>query len=133
MGNLKQKVKNSIQSKFLTYKDMNPDLSVHGVYSKALSSYMPENVRMCFSRLRLSSHRLRIETGRWSRLPREHRLCSCMMGVIQDEAHVLEFCPLVQDIRDNYNIPCKFPECIIRAKTRDDFKMIHEIMQYFEN
>ena len=38
-----------------------------------------------------------IETGRWSRIPREKRLCTC--GAIQTEEHVICFCPLSDHVR----------------------------------
>ena len=53
--------------------------------------------RVCATRLRLSSHRLAIETGRWSRIPREKRLRAC--GAIQTEEHVICFCPLSDHVR----------------------------------
>ena len=46
---------------------------------------VPEWQRIAFTRFRLSSHRLRIETGRWSRLPREQILCDCGANEPQDE------------------------------------------------
>ncbi len=39
------------------------------------------------TRIRLSSHRLRVETGRWDRIPFENRTCLC--GAVQTEEHVL--------------------------------------------
>ena len=36
---------------------------------------VPEYNRKAFTRLRLSSHKLKIETGRWSRIPKEARRC----------------------------------------------------------
>ena len=50
--------------------------------------------------LRLSSHDLAIEKGRWSRVPRESRLCECKE--IQTEEHILCFCPKTEFIRQNY-------------------------------
>ena len=52
------------------------------------------------SRLRLGSHSLRVETGRWSRTPRENRLCIC--GNVQDEIHVLLHCPLTHHLRHEF-------------------------------
>ena len=57
------------------YREINPSLQVHDVYCKELGIHIPEYLRVTFSRLRLSAHRLKIETGRWARLPREQRLC----------------------------------------------------------
>ena len=64
---------------------------------------IPEPNRISTNRLRLSSHHLRIETGRWSRTPLEQRTCTCDTG-IQSEEHILTVCPLSQHLRDSYNI-----------------------------
>ena len=127
---LKQRVSVSQKSKFITYKLMNPDLCVHSVYSR--TSIIPDHLRTWFSRFRLSSHRLRVETGRWSRTPREDRLCMCGSN-IQDEQHVIQFCPLVQDIRAKHNAPnILFPEFVIAAETISDFQIIYDMMQFFQ-
>ena len=60
---------------------------------------------MAYSQFRLSGHKLSIETGRWDRrgrgrLPVEERVCPC--GAVQTEMHVLEACPLTNDIRGHY-------------------------------
>ena len=71
--------------------------------------YIYEIHRIAFTRFRLSSHSLVIETGRWNRrgrgrLPIEERLCSC--GMIQTEEHVVCQCPRSQHIREEYNFTC---------------------------
>ena len=38
------------------------------------------------------SHYLRIQTGRWSRTPRDERFCDCGNNQVQDEQHVLRDC-----------------------------------------
>ena len=48
------------------------------------------------------SHNLRVETGRWSRTPRELRVCHCSPVVVQDEEHVLIKCPLSQSKRQKF-------------------------------
>lgn len=58
---------------------------------------------LTFTRLRLSSHNLKIEKGRWSRIVREARLCQCG-NAIEDETHVLFDCPKTVDIRDRFGI-----------------------------
>ena len=63
--------------------------------------------RMAFTRFRVSSHSLCIETGRWNRrgrgrLPREERLCVC--GEVQTEWHVVENCPVTRDIRQRVGL-----------------------------
>ena len=95
--NLRERIQESDRSKYVMYKMVNPSLSVHNVYKRGGNEYVREYLRVSFTRVRLSSHRLMIETGRWSRIPRENRLCAC--GVIQDEAHVIQVCPNVGHIR----------------------------------
>ena len=84
-------------TKFITYRTFNESLTDHGVYA---ATNISEHHRVAFTRLRLSSHRLAIETGRWSRLPRERRLCAC--GAVQTEEHVVCSCPTTAHIRDTH-------------------------------
>ena len=64
---------------------------------------MPEQCRIVVNRLRLGSHYLKIETGRWSRIPLENRMCTCNFD-IQTEEHVLLMCPLTEALRTELNI-----------------------------
>ena len=128
--NLRERIQESERSKYVMYKIVNPSLSVHNVYKRGGNEYVPEYLRVSFTRLRLSSHRLMIETGRWSRIPRENRLCAC--GVIQDEAHVIQVCPNVGHIRQRYDVLPTYPDFVIEASSSDHFKYSHEILSYFE-
>ena len=101
---LKQSILHSESSRRVTYRELNPDLSVHELYCRR--EYDNEVYRRAFSRLRVIGHSLAIETGRWNRRGRgrlevAERLCPC--GDVQTELHVLESCPLTQDIRTRYN------------------------------
>ena len=78
----------------MTYSIMN-QMSLCPIYCNR--SFVPEFPRLAVTRLRLSSHYLRIETGRWSRLPQENRLCKC--GQCQTEEHVLLNCKLTESLR----------------------------------
>ena len=108
---LKESVQNSPRSKFRAYVSMNPSLSIHPVYSSvSINDSVPEYKRMSFSRLRLISHRLRVETGRWSRIPHDQRLCSCSEAV-QTEEHVICHCPMTLSIRSLHDdVIFTFPE-----------------------
>ncbi len=86
MKSLHDAVSSDVCRRSTTYKLLNPDLSVHKLYVQS-SLYIQDSLRIGFTRVRLSSHRLRVETGRWSRIPRCDRLCSC--GQFQDEEHIL--------------------------------------------
>jgi len=74
--------------------------SIHPMHDTSAVS-VPDRDRLWATQLRLSSHRLAIETGRRSRIPRNNRLCSC--GAIQREEHVICFCPLSQSIRFQFD------------------------------
>ncbi len=104
MDKVRDDIMVSQSSRKTTYREINPDLSVHNIYvSKHTIS---EHERVCFTRFRISAHSLAVEVGRWNRrgrgrLPLEERLCEC--GHIQTELHVTEQCILTQHIRENYN------------------------------
>ena len=88
-------------TKFNTYiSDLNPFLDSHPVYTTNV--FIPDYQRISLSRIRLMSHNLKIETGRWSRIPRERRVCQCDGSQLQTEAHVLIYCPLTDSIRHRY-------------------------------
>lgn len=98
MDNIRSRVRDSNRSKFLSYKDMNPNLNVNCFY---LNQSVNELDRINASRIRLSSHNLAIETGRWSRVLRENRLCKC--GNVQTESHVLIDCTHTEHLRLTYS------------------------------
>ena len=91
-------INNTTSSKRKTYLEMNPLLIQPTAY---ISSVIKEYHRIEYTRFRLSSHNLQIERGRWSRTPREQRLCDCG-NHIQDERHALFFCKRTEDIRKNF-------------------------------
>ena len=71
--------------KYKIYFDINPELHV----SPFINNLHP----LCRNiiRFRLGSHCLPIETGRWSRVTREQRLCETC-NVLGDEHHVKYHC-----------------------------------------
>ena len=98
LNEAKNSIKSSTSTRRSTYLALNPQLELNEVYIS--THVIPEFSRISFTRIRTSSHRLRIETGRWTRTPRELRLCPC--GDIQSEEHVLLRCPMSQDLRSNF-------------------------------
>ena len=92
---------NAQGSKAITYRTINPELKVHPIY--CTQQYVNERARLTFTKLRLSSHSLKVETGRWSRIPRENRLCECG-NAVEDEEHVLLFCPKTDLARAKFNV-----------------------------
>ena len=66
---------------------------------------LPEySLRNALARFRLSSHRLRIESGRYTGgkyLPPNERICpNCSLGEVEDERHFLLECPVYNAERD---------------------------------
>ena len=58
--------------------------------------------RIALTKLRVSSHRLQIEAGRWSKpnsTPRNERLCR--LNKLEDEFHLLLECTLYNQLRIN--------------------------------
>ena len=101
LDNLRNNFNREQGTRAVTYRNINPELCVHQVYT-IKNKYIDESKRTAFTRLRLSSHRLKIETGRWSRIDRENRLCDC--GSVQDESHVLFHCRFTKVVRQKYSI-----------------------------
>ena len=88
-------------TKMYTYANvLNTTMEVHPIYTTNM--YIPDYQRESFSRLRLMSHNLKIETGRWSRIPSDRRVCRCDNVQVQTEAHALIDCNLTHTIRLRY-------------------------------
>ena len=102
-------------SRFATYLALNPELEVHSAYSPTRCD--PDFKRKDFGRFRLSAHRLYVECGRWSRVPRQQRARDCDGASVQDEAHVALHCQHTQCIRDQFNVTT---QVITDLFTRDD-------------
>ena len=62
---LKDRIQSSESTQRKVYYQMNPSLSKCVLYST--NSGIPEHARAAATQMRLASHRLRIETGRWDR------------------------------------------------------------------
>ena len=58
--------------------------------------------RRDFTKLRISAHKLRIETGRHTRTPVETRLCNhCNLREVEDERHFILYCTKYAELRAN--------------------------------
>ena len=87
--------------KFQVYKRFNPDLTALDLHSTHFK----------LPRLRLSSHCMPVETGRWRRLTREERVCTAC-NTLGDEEHYIYTCPEI----DRTNL--------------DDIPEFHELHNY---
>ncbi len=124
----KQRVQISESSKRQTYVSLNPNLELHPVYSENV----PEYERKSFTQIRLCSHHFKIETGRWSRIEREMRLCLC--GEIQTENHVLCHCIHTEPLRQQYhNLVFSSSHDLMNTKfTRDLVRYCHIVKERIE-
>ena len=120
-------------TKFKTYaEELNVNMSLHPIYTT--NAFIPDFLRESFSRLRLMSHKLRIETGRWSRTPRDARVCRCNNTSIQSEGHAVIECVLTSDIRSRYpmldftNINSLLEE---NTHLYSLCKYIHEVLKFY--
>ena len=66
---------------------------------------LPKKLRFALASLRLSSLKLRIETGRYpqNRIDRVQRKClNCNLNDLEDEYHFVLICPMFNDLRTTY-------------------------------
>ena len=98
LSDVKARIRSADTTRAVTYMSINPTLEVQAVYrARQKSAHTFEPHRIAFSRLRLGSHRLRVETGRWSHTPRDMRVCTCG-PFVQDEDHVVRKCPRTRHV-----------------------------------
>jgi hypothetical protein len=79
---------------------------------KYLDCLPAKKFQIALTRFRVSSHKLAIETGRYSNIDRQQRKClQCNMNVIESEFHFLLVCPKYRDLRIKYFSPyfCRWP------------------------
>ena len=87
--------------RFKTYLEMNPSLQ-QSPFIDNLNALSGDIIRF-----RLGSHVLPIETGRWTRTPRDERLCR-RCNVLGDERHPLYSCCAI--VRDSLELPVSLSE-----------------------
>ena len=100
LESLQKFVRDKDTTRFKTYLEMNPNLTTHPIYDS--DTLVNDSLRIKFTRIRLSSHCLRIELGRWQDSAHDTRVCSCDNASIQDEKHIFQ-CPLTAEIRRNFD------------------------------
>ena len=61
-----------------------------------------KELRTLFTKIRISAHKLRIETGRYQKVPADQRFCDiCQLNLIEDEIHFSMSCRCFDDSRNN--------------------------------
>jgi hypothetical protein len=77
------------------------------------------------ARFRLSCHHLAVETGRWSGVDIDQRVCTlCQTGAVQDEHHVLFVCPALLAARSKY--PALFSGRFTHVRQLFDSSYLHD-------
>ena len=115
-------------SKRLTYISMNPSMNAPSLH---LSRTVPEHKRIRYSQLRLSSHNLKIEKGRWCRTQKEQRLCERRSG-IQTEEHVLLVCEKTRAIRIKFNINTTDISHLFTLEDEKVNNLVYDVMETME-
>ena len=105
---------------------LNPDFAVHALYSPS-APVLPDYLRITFSRYRLSSHRLRVEIGRYQGTPHDQRVCSCGIGV-QDEQHIF-VCPRVKELLITPSRTYSSPNDFFEDTKIEDLHVLHKVLQ----
>ena len=94
--------------------------------------------RKALCKLIVSSHRLRIETGRWERppVPREMRQCDICHQGVEDECHFVLVCPAYVHIRKRYikqyhwKRPSMFNHKLVQLFNTNNRKSINGLAKY---
>jgi hypothetical protein len=64
---------------------------------------IPSSSRKAISKIRLSSYKLQIECGRYTKTVKTERTCPvCQSSIIEDEYHYIHVCPLYSELRLKY-------------------------------
>ncbi len=64
---------------------------------------IPEYYRKAITKIRLSSHKLSVESGRFNNIERENRVCTmCNSHELEDEYHFILTCPRYRELRAIY-------------------------------
>jgi hypothetical protein len=123
---LQQVVRDSASTRRVAYRNLNPSLVRHPAYTDDIQ----EHHRVAFTRIRLSSHHLMYERGRWSRIPPDERLCPC--GDTQSDKHVLLTCPLTENARLNHRLNYNDVNTLMNDDASEISKFCFQVLKTFE-
>ena len=129
---MKTKLRNAESTKRREYvTEINPDLTSNIINT---GRTIPEHQRIGYTQIRLLSHRLKIETGRWSRIARENRQCQCNQS-IQNEQHALFECHLTDHIRVPLNVMnnIAFYDAVKTFPTATIGQLCYKVLKFYEN
>ena len=90
--------KNFEGNKLRCYREFKAEFA----YEKYLDIVMNPDYRKALTKLRISDHKLEIETGRYQLVPSEQRKCKqCKHGSVEDEIHFLFICNKHDQLRSS--------------------------------
>ncbi|KAH6554830.1 hypothetical protein KP509_1Z303800 [Ceratopteris richardii] len=91
-------------SRLSHYRDQFIDILADGFIQRPryMDTHMPHSLRVAIGQLRVSSHRLEIETGRAADIAREERICRVCRVEMEDEEHFVCRCSAYDGIRGRY-------------------------------
>ena len=98
MNSLNATIQTSTKSMIVYYREL-----IEAEKSCVYTSFLNDYYRKVITRWRLSCHKLKIETLRYSRpfVERADRTCE-QCNVLEDEAHAVFTCPLFDDVREQF-------------------------------
>ena len=133
-----------MQKKYISYWNHTLQHSQkRNFYCKIKTNYSPSAYldltrknpsRKTLVELRISSHKLRIETSRHDNIPRDERLCNlCNCNRIEDETHFLLDSPSFSSIRDMFfsKLEPKIP--FLRLQSHESLLALMNSTDYFIN
>ena len=98
-----------------------------------------KNLRICFTKLRLSSHKLLVERGRWikPKVSYNERKCTlCNYSDIQDEFHITLCCVKFKLLREKYIKPYYYRrpsmQKFVQLMNTDNRRELHRLMMFLE-
>ena len=91
-----------------------------------------DNLRITLTRVRLCSHRLRSETGRWFGIPADQRLCQHCTNVVQDEQHILQ-CPSIQNILMEYGVSTTDLDVLLVNPSKTDLICLKQCLKLLQS
>ena len=79
-------------------------------FESYLNDIVNDKLRKGVTQLRLSSHSLEIEIGRYNNTPRMNRICKlCNQSAVESEFHFMLCCPLYSSLRQKFLGPSSWP------------------------
>ena len=100
LNEMKSSINNATTTYCMRYKEICGMSYNDCIYGQDLR----EDKRIIITKWRLSSHNLKIETGRYTKPPtaRDERVCSECTSVVEDEHHVVFQCPLYRNVQTHH-------------------------------